>query len=154
MAIVDKAVAIVLRHRGAVPEVLAFRHPLAGVQLPKGTVEPGEDPAAAALRELHEESGLELEAAPLAIGRWERQLDGRFGEEPGGDLHVWHLFLIETREALPEHWTHRAEGSAEEDGLEFAFHWLPVDAALRARLHPVFGATVALLFAHLNRLGD
>ena len=152
MPIVDKAVAIVLRERGGAPEVLAFRHPLAGVQLPKGTVEPGEAPATAALRELHEESGLLLEAEPVPIGQWQRVLDGRFGEEASHALHTWHLFVIAAPPGLPERWEHRASGSAEEDGLVFAFHWLPVGAVLQERLHPVFGATIALVSEYLNGL--
>jgi 8-oxo-dGTP pyrophosphatase MutT (NUDIX family) len=143
MAVILKAVAAVVRGNGA--ELLAFRHPLAGVQLPRGTVEPGETPAAAALRELHEESGLLLEAEPVAIGTWERVLDGRFGEKASFDVHVWHVHLLAAPAGLPERWDHRASGSAEEDGLVFAFHWLPVDATLGQRLHPVFGATVELL---------
>lgn len=38
--------------------LLLFRHPYAGIQIPAGTVEVGETPAAAALREAREESGL------------------------------------------------------------------------------------------------
>ncbi len=39
-------------------ELLVFRHPDAGIQLPAGSVEPGEEPGAAALREVEEETGL------------------------------------------------------------------------------------------------
>jgi 8-oxo-dGTP pyrophosphatase MutT (NUDIX family) len=39
-------------------ELLVFRHPDAGVQLPAGSVEPGEAFEAAALREVEEETGL------------------------------------------------------------------------------------------------
>jgi 8-oxo-dGTP pyrophosphatase MutT (NUDIX family) len=39
-------------------EVLVFQHPNAGVQFPAGTVDPGEDPTQAALREATEETGL------------------------------------------------------------------------------------------------
>lgn len=48
MKVVHKAVAAVVRDRGLGSELLVFRHPLAGMQLPKGTVEPGEAYAAAA----------------------------------------------------------------------------------------------------------
>jgi 8-oxo-dGTP pyrophosphatase MutT (NUDIX family) len=147
MTTVDKAVAIVVRERGGAREVLAFVHPQAGVQLPRGTVEPGEDFAAAALRELHEESGLALETTPEPLGQWDRVLDGRYGEAPNGALHRWHLFLLEAPAGLPDAWDHEAVGSEEEAGLVFAFRWLPLDAALGCRLHPVFEATVAILHA-------
>ena len=48
MKVVHKAVAAVVRDYGRGSELLVFRHPLAGVQLPKGTVEPEEAYAAAA----------------------------------------------------------------------------------------------------------
>jgi len=148
MSAIHKAVAAVVRANGAGFELLAFGHPLAGVQLPKGTVEPDETLADAVLRELEEESGLRLAVAPRLIGEWPRVLDGRFGEEASGTLHVWHLFVLEAPAGLPDAWTHEAVGSPEEEGLAFAFHWLPLDPGLKARLHPVFGATVDMLVAH------
>ena len=39
--------------------LLVFRHPTGGVQLPAGSVEPGEQPEKAALRELFEETGVD-----------------------------------------------------------------------------------------------
>ena len=39
MKTIHKAVAAVVRRNGASSELLVFRHPKAGVQLPKGTVE-------------------------------------------------------------------------------------------------------------------
>ena len=146
MAILHKAVAAVVRGS----ELLAFAHPLAGVQLPRGTVEADETPAEGVLRELEEESGLVLATEPRPIGQWTRLLDGRFGEKANGDEHVWHVFVIEAPEGLPDSWTHAAVGSAEEEGLVFAFHWLPIDAALPGRLHPVFAATCDLLLADLS----
>lgn len=53
----DKACAVVLRDRGVL-EILAFEHPLAGLQLVKGSVEPGESSGAAAVRELMEEAAI------------------------------------------------------------------------------------------------
>lgn len=43
---------------GHEPELLLFRHPYAGNQIPAGTVELNETPEKAALREGHEETGL------------------------------------------------------------------------------------------------
>jgi len=150
MKTVDKAVAAVVREHGGRRELLVFRHPRAGVQLPKGTVEQDESVAAAVLRELHEESGLLLDAEPVPIGTWNRVLDGSFGETATLDLHVWHLHLLPAPPGVPDRWSHRASGSAEEDGLVFAFHWLPIDAGLRGALHPVFGEAVTMLLTHLE----
>lgn len=58
MASVHKVVAYVTHRRGDVVRLLVFEHPLAGVQLPAGTVEPDESPDQAALREVAEETGV------------------------------------------------------------------------------------------------
>ena len=143
-----KALAAVVRRCPTGHEVLVFRHPSTSVQLPKGTVEDGETIAEATLRELAEESGLSLDAEPQLLGSWRRLLDGRFGEAPTHDLHVWHVSLIEAPAGLPHSWSHRATGSEEEEGLEFDYHWLPLDEALACQLHPLFAEVVQMLVAH------
>ena len=54
-----------------------FRHPLAGIQLVKGTVEPSENPADAARRELFEESGLVSKQPLFFIGKNTRMVCGQ-----------------------------------------------------------------------------
>ena len=62
----NKVTVYITRTDGSDKELLLFRHPTAGLQLPAGTVEDGEDPEAAALREAAEETGLsDLELARL-----------------------------------------------------------------------------------------
>ena len=49
----EKVTAFILRPaKGRKIEILIFRHPNAGLQLPAGTVEPGEAPETAVLREV------------------------------------------------------------------------------------------------------
>ena len=55
----NKVTAYVTRKDGTDKELLVFQHPTAGLQLPAGTVEEGERPEAAVLREVVEETGLE-----------------------------------------------------------------------------------------------
>jgi ADP-ribose pyrophosphatase YjhB (NUDIX family) len=55
---VHKIAAFVTRREGPERELLVFRHPSAGIQLPAGTVEAGEAIEVAALREVREETGL------------------------------------------------------------------------------------------------
>jgi len=54
----EKVTAFITRGAGAAQEVLVFRHPSAGIQLPAGTVEAGEDVEAALWREVREETSL------------------------------------------------------------------------------------------------
>jgi 8-oxo-dGTP pyrophosphatase MutT (NUDIX family) len=58
-----KVTVFVVREAPGGMELLLIQHPYAGIQLPAGTIEPGEAPEAAALREAHEETGLTAFAA-------------------------------------------------------------------------------------------
>ena len=62
----EKVSAFVTRDEGA--ELLLFQHPYAGVQFPAGTVEDGEPPQKAALREVWEETGLAQARLVAKIG--------------------------------------------------------------------------------------
>lgn len=136
-----KALAAVLRGPAATRELLIFRHPLTGDQLPKGTIEPGEAPAAAAIRELREESGLQL-SAPRPFGTWVRPW------APGYDApQLWHLFSFEAPPGLPDSWSHAAEGSPAEAGLIFAYRWVPLTPALLPAMRPLFAPVVERLLA-------
>jgi 8-oxo-dGTP pyrophosphatase MutT (NUDIX family) len=55
---IEKVTAFVTRVVNGRRELLLFEHPYAGIQIPAGTVEPGEAPEAAAICETHEETGL------------------------------------------------------------------------------------------------
>lgn len=80
----DKACPVVIRGQGAI-EILAFEHPLAGLQLVKGTIESGESSRAAALRELREESGLSASNVSADLGIW----------TSGYENQIWAFHLCE-----------------------------------------------------------
>jgi len=56
---VQKVTAFVTRNTDETPELLLFEHPTAGIQIPGGTVNLGESPKEAAVREVVEETGLQ-----------------------------------------------------------------------------------------------
>ena len=66
--LVEKVTAFVVRRSGEGFDLLLFEHPHAGIQIPAGTVEIGETPDRAVLRETAEESGLTELAACHYLG--------------------------------------------------------------------------------------
>lgn len=62
---IGKVTAFITRDTDAGRELLIFKHPNAGIQLPAGTMETGETPEIAVLREVSEESGLGLTAVRI-----------------------------------------------------------------------------------------
>jgi 8-oxo-dGTP pyrophosphatase MutT (NUDIX family) len=64
--IIEKVTAFIIHQSNEGAELLLFGHPHAGIQIPAGTVEDGETPEQAVLREAAEETGLTL----LSISRY------------------------------------------------------------------------------------
>jgi 8-oxo-dGTP pyrophosphatase MutT (NUDIX family) len=73
----EKVTAFVTRRQSSGTELLLFRHPFAGVQLPAGTVEANERPDTAALREVREETGLAGLSVVRSLGAIDETLPGR-----------------------------------------------------------------------------
>jgi 8-oxo-dGTP pyrophosphatase MutT (NUDIX family) len=78
-----KVCPIVFRDSTAL-KVMVFRHPSGGVQFVKGTIESGERPADAALRELREESGITDAVVSQDLGLWDADHDAQ----------IWSLQLV------------------------------------------------------------
>ena len=72
---VEKVTAFVTRERNGVCELLLFRHPTAGIQIPAGTVDDGETPEAAVMREVYEETGLRGVKIEQSLGCIENELE-------------------------------------------------------------------------------
>jgi 8-oxo-dGTP pyrophosphatase MutT (NUDIX family) len=113
MNFADKACPVVFRDASLL-QILAFEHPKAGRQLVKGRIEPGENPRAAALRELEEEAGIADVAIATDLGTWHSGHNGQ----------VWSLQLCTFKKQLPETWTHYCP---DDGGHEFRFFWHDVN---------------------------
>jgi 8-oxo-dGTP pyrophosphatase MutT (NUDIX family) len=111
--------------------LLVFRHPEspeAGIQVPAGTVQPGEDLAAAVLREAAEETG----RTDLVLVRFlgEQVRDRRdVGRDVGRDeihhRHFYHLRCTGDPPATWRHWeTDPSDGSL--GPIPFDFFWAPL----------------------------
>ena len=73
--IVQKVTAFIVRERNGVKELLVFKHPTAGIQIPAGTVEKGEDIETAIKREVYEETGLQSIEIENYLGCFENELE-------------------------------------------------------------------------------
>ena len=92
----DKVCPVVFRD-SSLRQILAFEHPTEGLQLVKGSIDPGEDARAAALRELAEEAGIINSSIARDLGTW----------SSGNDGQVWSLQLCDYQPNLPERWAHQ-----------------------------------------------
>jgi len=119
----SKACAVVLRDASAEYSILAFRHPLAGCQLVKGTIEVSESPQQAAVRELLEEAGVAA-VAFSELGTWDSEFENQ----------VWSFQVCRPSTQLPDTWTYRC---TDDGGLDFAFFWQPLEQQPNLEWHPV-----------------
>ena len=73
--IVQKVTAFIVRENNGVKELLVFKHPTAGIQIPAGTVEEDEDLETAVKRETEEETGLRFVNIEKYLGCFENELE-------------------------------------------------------------------------------
>lgn len=110
-------------------ELLLFRHPIAGVQLVKGTLELWDESIeAATVRELEEESGIPVKtiSSTSILGQW----------ESGFQNQQWHFVLCDGEEkALPDTWSHY---TLDDGGHWFEFFWYELESEPQWKAHPVF----------------
>jgi 8-oxo-dGTP diphosphatase len=118
--VVEKAIAYVTNGG----RLLVFshpHHPEAGIQVPAGTVEPGESPEEAVLREAHEETGLDGLEIQSYLGVREHDLSAQ-GRAERLRYHFFHLTL---RGHPPTRWynyeEHPSDGSP--GPILFEFFW-------------------------------
>ena len=112
---VEKVVAYIT-HSG---RLLVFRHtehPEAGIQVPAGTVEEGEPPLAAGLREAREETGLEHLEVRSFLGK--RRYHFEFDRSEVQVRHFYHLALLGE---APDTWQH--DEPTPSGPVTFGFFW-------------------------------
>lgn len=110
--------------------MLVFRHrdfPDVGVQVPGGTVEPGEDTAVAALREAQEETGLSGLVLVAKLGEDTLHL-GRYGRDETIHRTFYHLRCTQPP---PETWQHAETNPSEGDSavIWFSLYWVELSEA-------------------------
>ena len=128
--LVQKLCPIVLRGPAMAREILVFRHPQAGMQLVKGTREPGESIVAGALRELAEEAGIKAVSGSFVASSSAIAPD-----------QLWHFILVEVPN-LPDHWSF---DTLDDGGQRFEFFWWPLSSEPGPDWHPIFMRALALV---------
>jgi 8-oxo-dGTP diphosphatase len=136
--VVEKVVAYIVRSgQLAVFIHLADSDPVfeSGLQVPAGTIEPGETPEQAVLREAHEESGLSRLKIWASLGS--ADCDARPGKH---EVHRRHFFQLDVDGPVEVTWDHAETGGSAEEPKPFRFSWLPL-----ARGHSLVAGFGALL---------
>ncbi len=129
----QRVVAYITREGKNGRELLVFEHrdfPEAGVQVPAGRLDPGEELGAALLREIEEEAGLTNLRIVRELPDFESHYESRY------DNHGFHLV---SDAGLPDEWDHVVQGDGDDAGLIFRYRWEPVDPDLHLfeRRHPL-----------------
>ena len=120
---VQKALAYVTRG----DDLLVFRHrdhPLhdVGVQVPAGTVRPGESPQQAVVREVVEETGLTSLQLVAALGAVD------YDVRPGRpEVHERHFFHFAAPPDSPHEWLWHEDHDGLLPPTAFLYWWLPID---------------------------
>lgn len=129
----QKVLAYLVRFSQGRTEVAVFDHvdaPEAGAQVPAGSIEAGESPEQACLREVAEESGVSNGRILRSVGVYD------YAHATRGELHRRHVFLVAAPPGVPDAWIHRVSGPGDDRGLAFRFFWLePGEAVVRLAGH-------------------
>lgn len=116
----EKALVYVTR---GVDKLLVLEHseesPDAGVQVPAGGVEPGEDPARTAERELLEETGLRV-AGPAV------HLVSHFWTTEEAPSRIRHYYWLTAPLDTPDSWLHVVSAGEEDVGMLFRLSFRPL----------------------------
>ena len=133
----QKVCPVILRQQDDTWQILAFRHPTAGTQLIKGTLEHGEKPEEGVLRELAEESGILHAAVVKELGEL--------------DMHAaaqhWHIFLCHVADDLPEEWDFFTTDGG---GQLFHFFWHNLTEAPDESWHAHFQTALSFIWIMLE----
>ena len=141
---VEKAFAYITHeHR-----LLLFRHPYAdeaGIQVPAGTLKPGETPEDAVMREALEETGLPRLVFNRYLG------DDKFPRPERSEVHHRHFFHLTCADRPLESWRHFEPDplQADQPPIIFEFFWAALPNGIPP-LAPGHDKFLSVLVQHLQ----
>jgi 8-oxo-dGTP pyrophosphatase MutT (NUDIX family) len=128
-----RAYLYITRELGEQLQVAVFRHPdevmTLGIQVPGGTIEPHETPAAGALREAFEESGIDSFVGLHLLAR-----DSWHGDHDDIERERY-FYQLCVAQPLPDSWKHTVSDGELDKGMVFEYRWLSVTEAQRVLDH-------------------
>jgi len=117
----NKVLAYITRQTKAGPELLIFAHrdyPEAGLQVPGGTLDQGEDPLTGVLREVKEEAGLENFFSVKLVGKT------NYVATEKQEIHQRHFFQLACEHSGEMTFPHTVTAGEADEGLVFLFRWV------------------------------
>lgn len=127
--------------------------PKAGIQVPGGTIEAGESPETAVLREAAEETGLSGLAVAAFLGETRRDMRD-YGVEAVHHRYFYHLTLAGN---APERWLHAEHtpsGGGPDGGpgspIPFLLYWVTMPSAVPPLIAGM-GDLLGVLFARISK---
>lgn len=126
---IQKVLAYITRERDGRVELLVFDHvdaPEAGTQVPAGSIDPGESPLEAAVREAFEEVGVDRLTLVRVVGRFP------FLNPVTGRWHERHVHWFKAPSGLPERWVHTVSDGVDDKGMRFECFWIDAAEAVTA----------------------
>ncbi|MFB7718404.1 NUDIX domain-containing protein [Nocardia sp. NPDC056100] len=121
----EKVLAYIVRDG----KLLVFRHSdysweEVGIQVPAGSVQDGEMPEDAVLREAREETGFTEFTIVRKLGEYTYDISPyRF------EIQHRHVFELKLGQDTPERWNSREEHGGEGEPTRFECFWIPLEAA-------------------------
>lgn len=121
----DKVLVYVVRDG----KLLVFRHTdysyeEVGIQVPAGSIRPGEAPEDAALREAREETGLTEFKIVSKLGEFTYDITPYRWE-----IQTRHVFHLELSEPAPQRWDSQEDHDGHGEPTRFECFWVPLEAA-------------------------
>lgn len=118
LRVVEKVVAYITRDK----YLLVFRHvdSEAGIQVPAGTLEPGESPDDGVVREAQEETGLDC----LGVRRFLGTRDYDMSPYGLAELHRRYYYHLACTSDAPSVWRHFESSGGTSEGIEFELYWV------------------------------